>query len=132
MKNTYTNEYYQKVRELLPEINFKEGRFLRDIKKVLTDYEKTHPKCTYEDLVKEFESPDEVVYNYIAVEGKTYLFKVLKRKKYGKYIAIVIISSILIISMLGAGVVFKSYFDAKRNLTNIKRVEIIEEGTNED
>lgn len=40
--------------------------------KILTDYEKTHPACTYEDLIKEFEAPDDIVYNYILVEGKDY------------------------------------------------------------
>ncbi len=93
----------------------------------MTDYEKAHPACTYEDLVKEFESPDDIVYNYILVEGKDYLFKMLDKKRYNKHVGVYAITTILILGISIMGIYFGIPMCAENNYSVIKETSITTE-----
>ncbi len=59
-------QYLKKIKLLLPIHGKEERRFLKDYKTSLEAFLADHPACTPEEFRDHFESPEDVVYNYIS------------------------------------------------------------------
>ncbi len=58
--------YYKKLRFMFPNIGFREGRFLRDLRMQLNEYSITHPNASYEEICSFYGKPEDVLADYIS------------------------------------------------------------------
>lgn len=128
MRNINVTKYYMILKGLFPQINFSEGRFLKDFKDCLIEFAKMNPSCSYEDLINEFGTPEEIVHDYILGKDFEYLFKLFKRKSYMKYIWLSILTGIIIVSISIVSLLYKDYAGAKEANVIIKETIITEGG----
>ena len=84
MKNEAAVKYYRQLKGLFKKINFAQGKFLKSYKEMLGEYVIVNPKCTYEDLVLRFGSPQDVYINYINEQDPENVLKTIKRNVWEK------------------------------------------------
>ena len=120
--------YYQKMKTLFPDIEYKEGRFLRDMKMQLREYSALYPDATYEEVEENFGKVEDVVYDYIEASGVNVIYESAqrrRRKKMAFYLFLVaIISSVLAYTAF----FYMSYAEFSENQLQTDEI-IIEGGT---
>lgn len=67
--------YFKQIKKLFPLYSKEEKRFLQDFKKAVYDFVSLSADCSFEDVIERFESPSDVVHNYISSIDQEYLFK---------------------------------------------------------
>lgn len=95
MKNKNIRTYYKILKGLFLNIDFKEGRFLKDSKNQLKEYELLHPDCTLQEVEEMFGTPQQVYAEYIGEQDTEYLLRainkrILKKHLLGAVICIII------------------------------------------
>lgn len=85
MKNKCVKEYYKKLKELFLNMNYMDGKFLRDFKLHLLEYAIAHPGCTYDELVEEFGTPKETFCEYVGAQEPDYLISCINKKHFRKW-----------------------------------------------
>ena len=125
MKNQNIHKYYFILKTLFPRINFKEGKFLHELKLSLKQYEIDHPNATYEEILHNFGTPDTIVSDYISNQDMDYVFECVKKKKYWKYI-IILLGIAILLCCFTYGIF--CYYAAEESTDNIIRYERIETG----
>ena len=91
-----SKRYLRKIRTLLPVWGSYEKRFYKDIRSNVTEFCNVHPDYTYSDLEHEFNSPEEIVSQYLMSIDTDYLSRKLSFKKYVKAACVLPISAVLI------------------------------------
>lgn len=95
MRNSCIKEYYHALKTFFPLNSFYEAKFLKEFKTSLVEYSYHNIDCTYEDLVTEFGSPQEVYQEYMDAqdpESKRYDTNKHKIRKPIMVVAVSIIS----------------------------------------
>lgn len=84
MWNDCVRTYYKELKALFPSISYYDMKFLKDFKSNLREYSATILHCTYEKLVEEFGTPEEIFQEYmeeienngtVVVQGKDHTKK---------------------------------------------------------
>ncbi len=103
IRNKNCLQYYYILRGLFPNVGYAEGKFLRDVKMQLRDYSLIHYDCTFEDVIANFGSPEDIVKDYLSNQQPQVLYQsvLLSRKK-----QMLIFAGILAILITAAAVVF--------------------------
>lgn len=83
-RNKYVVQYYKVLKELFPQISFKDGRFLKDIRLELCDFAREHPGIVYGDLIEVFGRPEDIVRDYLADQDFEYILACIKKKSIWK------------------------------------------------
>lgn len=124
-----TTKYYRILKELFFEVDFMEGKFLKDFRSALQEYASTDQGCTYEMLVNKFGAPEEVWYDYVSAQDADYLLSCVNKKHIKKWgvrcVVILCICCLLIYVMFSYSVYNKanvSIVDEKETV-----IDIIEE-----
>lgn len=91
-----SKRYLRKIRTLLPVWGSYEKRFYKDIRSNVTEFCNVHPDYTYSDLEHEFNSPEEIVSQYLMSIDTDYISRKLSFKKYVKAACVLLISAVLI------------------------------------
>ena len=65
MQNKYVKDYYRILKSIFPLKTFYEGKFLKEFKMSLIEYSIEHPHCTFNDLIEEFGTPQEILLEYM-------------------------------------------------------------------
>lgn len=94
MKNKNCDKFYRNVKILFPKVDFKEGRFLRDLKKQIEEYAIRFPTATYEDVEEAFGSPEDIIYDFFSLTGTPKIARSVK-KRWIKKLTVIIVASIL-------------------------------------
>lgn len=121
-----TTKYYRILKELFIQINYMEGKFLKDFRSALQEFATTHPGCTYDELVEKFGNPTEVWYDYVAVQEPEYLLNCVNRKRVTKWIKVSVIA-VCICCCLIWGLFYYSLYKSGKSAIVDEHVVIIEE-----
>ena len=92
MKNKCVKEYYKKLKELFLNMNYTDGKYLRDFRLHLMEYAIVHPDCTYDELVEEFGTPKEIFCEYVGAQDPDYLISCINKKHFRKWMGTGIIA----------------------------------------
>lgn len=125
MDNLVIKKYYRKLRKFFPRVDYREGRFLCDLKSSLKEYSLEHPYCTYEDVVKEFGEPQKIMKDFLNNQEESEYDK--ENIKYGKRMIIKPILCICILCVLIYTLFsYLLYAETKKAIVDEKSVTIIE------
>lgn len=86
MKNKAVAKYIKILKELFLNLNYMEGKFLKDFRSNLIEYTIRHPGCSYEELVSEFGRPEEVLCDYISAQDSDYLLACINKKHLRRWV----------------------------------------------
>lgn len=75
----------------------------------LIEYCKRHPSCTYEELIKEFGYPEDILHEYISNQKTEYLLLCLKRKNVWKSSLVIVLIATIICVTSFMFALYKSY-----------------------
>ena len=75
IRNKNCLQYYYIRRGLFPNVGYAEGKFLRDVKMQLRDYSLIHYDCTFEDVIANFGSPEDIVKDYLSNQQPQVLYQ---------------------------------------------------------
>lgn len=93
---TITRKYIRQCRTLFPVYGNSERTFLNRLKVQINEHLDLFPDLSYEELVKQFETPKEVIMEYYANADDDYLLKKIdvskKIKRFLLFIAILFLS----------------------------------------
>lgn len=90
MRNKYTNEYYRILKAIFPLKDFYEAKFLKDFKNSLIEFSNEHPNSTFDDLIIEFGTPQEVLLEYMDTQDYLLTSKKIKNRSYKNFFVICI------------------------------------------
>ncbi len=99
MRNEAVKKYYKILRGLFHAINLKEGKFLKSFREALNEYAILNPKCSFDDLVSRFGTPQEVFTDYINEQDPDDIIKTIKRNN-GKKIVLIALITILVVGII--------------------------------
>lgn len=91
--------YLREIKNLLPSKSSRTKMFLNNLKTQIHEFEEENDSYTYENLVKEFGTPEEVVVAYFGESRHAEMSSNLKTNKCFKYIAIAVIVIITIVGL---------------------------------
>lgn len=80
MQNKYVKDYYRILKSIFPLKTFYEGKFLKEFKMSLIEYSIEHPHCTFNDLIEEFGTPQEILLEYMNAQDYTETVKDIKKQ----------------------------------------------------
>ena len=60
-------EYYFILKSIFPKVTVEEGRFLKEFKTSLIEFTLVHPQCTYDTLIEEFGTPQDILHEYLNI-----------------------------------------------------------------
>lgn len=127
MKNKEVQKYYKILRGLFRTINFYEGKFLKSFKETLYEYAILNPKCTYNDLVLRFGTPQEVFAGYINEQNIDDILKKIKKNN-GKKLMIAALVTILAVGIISLSVrcyfLYRLYQEVSDNIVVTKEIII--------
>lgn len=127
MKNEAAVKYYRELKGLFKKINFAQGKFLKSYKEMLDEYVIVNPKCTYEDLVLRFGSPQDVYINYINEQDPENVLKTIKHNVWKKAL-----TWCIIIALIASGIIvavrcffyYRLYQEAYKDIPVVREVII--------
>lgn len=86
MRNSCVKEYYRILKAIFPLKSYYEAKFLKEFKNSLIEFSNNKNVCTFEDLVKEFGSPQEVLHEYMDTQDFIETSTAIKKQNTKKYI----------------------------------------------
>lgn len=126
-RESCATKYYKVLKELFIQINYMEGKFLKDFRSVLREYVLEHPGCTYDDLVERFGDPTEIWYDYIGEQEPDYLLRCVKKKYVARWIKVCIVVVCICCCFVWGFFYYRLYESGKSAIID-EHVVIIEEG----
>ena len=94
--------YYEELKNLVPLKDKQIKEFLREIYSEIREYEQSSNSVTYDMIVEEFGSPEEIITSYFG-ENPSSLLANLKRSQHIKIAIISFVSSICLLSLFAGG-----------------------------
>ena len=116
MKQKETAKYFKQIKLLLPVYRKQEKKFIGDLKTIVNEYISENPECSYDDIIERFETPAEVVHNYISSMDENDLYNALSSRKLLKKFIAFAVAIILIAFALWCGVLYKAHIDSKNSV----------------
>lgn len=109
MKNKNCILYYQTLKSLFPDVGYKEGKFLKDLKLQIQRFALTHPNCSYEELELTFGKAEEVVFDYIESVGTDTIHSMVQKNTFRKRCIIGIVGTIILFYFTYVLYLYNSY-----------------------
>lgn len=125
MKNKAVVKYCKELRGLFEKINFAQGKFLKSYKEMLDEYVIVNPKCTYEDLVLRFGSPQDVYTNYMNEQDPVNVLKTIKCNAWKKVLTLVLIITLVtggIVAAVKSFFYYRLYQEAYKDIPTVREV----------
>lgn len=94
--------YYEKLNKLVPLKDKRIKEFLKYIYSEIKEYEQSSNNITYDMIVEEFGTPEEMITSYFG-ENPSSLISNLKRKKHIRIALTSFVSTICLLSLLAGG-----------------------------
>lgn len=108
--------YFKQIKFLLPIYRKQEKKFINDLKYTVDEYIANNPNCSTDDIIKRFETPSDVVYNYISSIDEKDLYKVISSRRILKRFIAFVIALLLVAFSLWCGVLYKAHIDSKDSI----------------
>ena len=89
-------EYYFILKSIFPKVTVEEGRFLKEFKTSLIEFTLVHPQCTYDTLIEEFGTPQDILHEYLDTHDANKLTHAIKKPNYKKLVLLIILAGVLI------------------------------------
>lgn len=89
-------EYYFILKSIFPKVTVEEGRFLKEFKTSLIEFTLVHPQCTYDTLIEEFGTPQDILHEYLDMHDANKLTHAIKKHNYKKLVLLIILAGVLI------------------------------------
>ncbi|MBE5062746.1 hypothetical protein INF30_05670 [Lachnospiraceae bacterium DSM 108991] len=86
MQSDCVKEYYRILKAIFPLKSYYEAKFLKEYKNSLIEFSNHKNHCTFDDLVAEFGSPQEVLLEYMDAQDSTETSAAIKKQNTRKYI----------------------------------------------
>ena len=96
ISNKAAQEYYFILKSIFPKVTYEEGRFLKEFKTSLIEFTLAHPHCTYETLEEEFETPQDILYEFFNMQDTLELSQSIKKQKTKRYMLQFLVMVILV------------------------------------
>lgn len=125
-KNNCAQKYYKILRELFLNMDYMDGKFLKDFKFNLFQYVKEHPGCTYEGLIEEFGPPEETFCEYVGTKDADYLISCINKKHFRRWMKVGIILACICCCLVW-GLFYYRLYKGVDNAALKKEIVIIEE-----
>lgn len=90
--------YLQHIRYLFPMFGIKERKYLKNMRRMLLEYQNENENTNLKQLCEEFGTPQDVVQGYYATDSTNTLVKRIKKAKCIKFIIIIGIVGIIIVT----------------------------------
>lgn len=126
MKNKNCTIYYQNIKSLFPKVDYKEGRFLRDLRKQIEEYAMQHPNATYKEIEEAFGTPEDIIYDFFSLAGTLEVVKSVKKKKFQKLVILIVAATICFFISAYLLLWYISYREYTDSLVNTKETIIYE------
>ena len=118
-------QYFRQIKLLLPVYRRKEKSFIKDLKNAVEEFIRATPDCSLEDITARFESPEDVVANYIAALDIEYLSKQILIRRLVKRTIISVVILCLLAFCAHMGMIYKLYLETKAQIVT-QEVTVIE------
>lgn len=119
-------KYLKNCKCLFPVYGKHERQYIKHLEYHIQEYLSEHDNCTYDDLVKQFGSPAEIVGSYYRSTDNNSLIKKIKFIRYVRLFMVIVVSAVLL--FLG----YKSYALYQNFLLEKEASTLYEEITIED
>lgn len=86
MRDKGVAKYMKILKELFLNINYEEGKFLKNFRADITEYAMRHPNCDYDELVKEYGPPEEIFCGYLSVQDSDYILECINKKNLRRWV----------------------------------------------
>lgn len=86
MQSNCVTEYYRILKAIFPLKSYYEAKFLKEYKNSLIEFSNHKNSCTFDDLVAEFGSPQEVLLEYMDAQDSLKTSAAIKKQNTRKYI----------------------------------------------
>lgn len=86
MQSNCVTEYYRILKAIFPQKSYYEAKFLKEYKNSLIEFSNHKSSCTFDDLVAEFGSPQEVLLEYMDAQDSIETSAAIKKQNTRKYI----------------------------------------------
>lgn len=96
MRDKGVAKYMKILKELFLNINYEEGKFLKNFRADLTEYAMRHPNCDYDELVNEYGPPEEIFCGYLSVQDSDYILECINKKHLRRWV----MSGVIIVSFI--------------------------------
>lgn len=124
MKNKNHILYYNKLKSLFPRIDYREGRFLRDMKKQLKEFSMCHPNCSYQEIEDTFGKVEDVVYDYVQEQGMDTIYESVRNRKKKKVLFIIVVVILILSYTMYSMMLTLSYRTFLENTVKTEEIEI--------
>lgn len=96
ISNKAAQEYYFILKSIFPKVTVEEGRFLKEFKTSLIEFTLVHPQCTYDTLIEEFGTPQDILHEYLDMHDASTLTHNIKKINFRKFILKAVIVAVII------------------------------------
>ena len=100
MRNNCVKEYYRILKAIFPLKSYYEAKFLKEFKNSLIEFSNTRRHCTFEDLVNEFGSPQEVLHEYMDAQDFIETSTAIKKQNIKKYFLLFCVLLLFLVLLL--------------------------------
>lgn len=101
--------YISILKSYFPFVNFEERRFICDLRREMIEYAKDNPFVTYEKLLEEYGSPEDIAEEYIYIQSNDLFSEYLKKKELWKFIIRSFLGFLLVCFIIFCVALYKSY-----------------------
>lgn len=123
-KNREINLYFRQIKTLLPIYGKEEKQFIRHLRTDMEEYIDAQPSCSWEQVLEQFESPQEAVHGYLSAQDPEKIYKKLKIRKF-VFFTLLSIAALIIAYYCIADYLYQGIFQAIRQQGITKEPTII-------
>ncbi len=108
--------YFKRIKALLPLYGKKEKLLLADLEKDVRDFVEANPGCSIQDVNEHFQTPHEIVSDYLATLSALDVDALHKRLSVRKWVRRAIVSILILcvlMFLVCVGMAYKIYLEAK-------------------
>ncbi|MEG0592074.1 MAG: DUF6120 family protein [Coprobacillus sp.] len=127
--NKISRQFFKKMNRSFPLLGNEEKRFLDKFKNHLEIYELKYPNQTYDDYIKYFGEPKDIISTYYEHIESEYIVTHMKARKIIKYISVTFLCVFVVTTLTLVFIRYKEYQLSKD--TKYYSTEIIEEISDE-
>lgn len=127
--NKVSRQFFKKMNRSFPLLGNEEKMFLNKFKNHLEIYESKYPDQTYDDYIKYFGDPKDIISTYYEHIESEYIVTHMKSRKIIKYISVTFLCVFLVATLTLVFIRYKEYQLSKD--TQYFSTEIIEEISDE-
>lgn len=122
--NKEIHQYLKQITLLLPLKGKEEKFFLRHLRSSIEDFADANPDCTMEDIIENFDSPEDVVHGYLSAADHEELYKKISIRKYIRRGIVITILLLVIFTVFRMALFYDIYLEEKKTIIEIEETVI--------